>query len=117
MSLHNQPNFPLRFNNQNVDSDILAIEQDINEIELNLKSNYNSMIVGISDFKSQLDFYLNQLKECDQKISFLLNVKKTDESIVNQLQSLKLKLDNNKSQIALLLRIYDLKSKTKANKG
>ena len=106
MSLHNQPNFPLRFNNQNV-----------NEIELNLKSNYNSMIVGISDFKSQLDFYLNQLKECDQKISFLLNVKKTDESIVNQRQSLKLKLDNNKSQIALLLRIYDLKSKTKANKG
>ena len=117
MSLHNRPNFPFRFNNQNVDTEILAIELDINEIELNLKSNYNSMIVGISDFKPQLDYYLNQLNDCDQKISFLLNVKKTDESIVNRLQSLKLKLDNNKNQIALLLRMFDLKSKTKANKG
>ncbi len=116
MHLNPNNNFSQHFNLNNLTDEIDLIRKDIEEIELNLKSNYNQMIADITDFKSQLDFYLNTLKNCDQKIIFMLQSTKENETIANSLQDMRSKLENNKKQIELLLRMYELKTKIKVKK-
>lgn len=116
MHLNPNNNIPQNFNVQSLTDEIEVIKKDIEEIELNLKSNYNSMILDVTDFKVQLDFYLSTLKNCDQKIIFILQSQKENNSISEILKDLKNKLENIKKQIELLLRMYDLKSKININK-
>lgn len=104
------------FNPDELTEELSAIKKDVDEIELNLKSNYNSMIANVTEFKNQLDFYLSTLKDCNQKINFIEQSNRSNTPIMNKVIDLKNKIDNNKKQIELLLRMYELKTKVKEKK-
>ena len=113
MHVNPNNNTPPFFNPDELNEELASIKKDVDEIELNLKSNYNSMIANVTGFKNQLDFYLNTLKDCNQKLSFMEQSNKSNAPIMNKIFDLKNKIDNNKKQIELLLRMYELKTKIK----
>ena len=95
-----------------VKTDFASIQNSIEEIELFLKTNYNSMIQNVMEFKMQLHFYLNLLKDAHQKVTFLLQISKNNVQLQGKLLEVKSKIEKNKEQIALVLRTYELKNKS-----
>lgn len=97
-------------------SEIENLQQSIEEIEINVKPNYNSMVSGqILEFKNQLDRNYHSLIETEQKITFMMHTNR-DSSITIKLMKLQGKINTSKTQLSLLLRMYDLQSKLTANK-
>ena len=109
-------NFLPNININDIANDVDSIKKEIEEIDLNLKSNYNSMLIDVLEFKQQIDTYLNILKDCERKITFILRTYNSNESILRTVYQLEDNVINNKKTIELLLRMYDLKSKTNLKK-
>ena len=74
------------------------------------------MLIDVLEFKQQIDTYLNILKDCERKITFILRTYNSNESILRTVYQLEDNVINNKKTIELLLRMYDLKSKTNLKK-
>lgn len=70
------------------------------------------MIENVMEFKIQLYFYLNLLKDANQKVIFLLQIVKNNSQLQNDVLEAKSKIERDKDQIALVLRTYELKNKS-----
>ena len=114
LSFKNHLKFPFstNFNPGSLD----AIQKDIDEIEINLKSNYNSLMVNAIEFRPLMEFSLNNLKYSKQKLNFIImTIDRTEENlkVVNSLMD---KINDMRDQIELVLRMRDLKNKADLKK-
>ena len=52
-------------------SELSEIEQEITEIQYDLQSNTNTILIKPQDMKDKIETYLKNLSQIDQKLQFL----------------------------------------------
>lgn len=66
-------------NSINIEEDIETLRDMVQSIDLNLKSNYQSLLNNAGDFKIQLEILTNDLFDVECKIKFLLSTVSSQE--------------------------------------
>ena len=96
----------MSFGQENLNADLIEIEQEINEIQLDLQSNTDSILVRPIETKPLLEKYLFRLDQNNQKLQFFRRSNpNSSKKIFSKISELEKKMAVLKNQIEINLKM------------
>ena len=108
--------YPIFPNNSFFHDDISNIQKEVDDIELNFKSNYYFMLSDVTKFKPLIEYYLNLIMNCNHKIDFIYNTNANIKNDNSKILELKNKLYILKNQFIMFSKMYELRTLTVTKK-